>query len=201
MCVYIYIYFFLQKRHLWLSEILLLITHESIEQMVKIYMKAKVIDLFFLGIQFLLPNYWSPPKGDQSGVFIGATDAEAETPVLWLPHAKSWLIWKDPDAGRDWGQEEKGATEDEMVGWHHWLNGHGFGWTPGVGDGQGGLACCSSWGRRVRHNWVTELDWSSNHCVLCWEGQTKGGKIQADSNPRGASLKEGKYSTFKTDSE
>ena len=82
------------------------------------------------------------PKGDQSWVFIGRTDAEAETPVLWLPDAKSWLIGKDPDAGRDWGQEEKGTTEDEMTGWHHRLNAHEFGWTAGVGDGQGGLACC-----------------------------------------------------------
>ena len=85
------------------------------------------------------------PKGDQSWVFIGRTDVEAETPILWPPDAKSWLIWKDPDAGKDWGQKEKGMTEDEMVGWHHWLNGHGFGWTPRVGDGQGGLACCGSW--------------------------------------------------------
>ena len=85
-------------------------------------------------------------KGDQSWVFIGRTDVEAETPILWPLDAKSWLIWKDSDAGRDWGQEEKGTTEDEMAGWHHWLNGHGFGWTPGVGDGQGGLACYSSWG-------------------------------------------------------
>ena len=84
------------------------------------------------------------PKGDQSWVFIGRTDAEAETPILWPPDAKSWLIRKDPDAGRDWGREEKGTTEDEMVGWHHQLNWHEFGWTPGVGDGQGGLACCSS---------------------------------------------------------
>ena len=86
-------------------------------------------------------------KRDQSWVFIGRTDAEAETPVLWPPHAKSWLIGKDPDAGRDWGQEEKGTTEDEMAGWHHRLNGHEFEWTPGVGDGQGGLVCCDSWGR------------------------------------------------------
>ena len=85
-------------------------------------------------------------KGDQSWVFIGGTDAEAETPILWPPDAKSWLIWKDPDAGKDWRQEEKGMTEDEMVGWHHWLSGREFGWTPGVGDGQGGLACCSSRG-------------------------------------------------------
>ena len=79
---------------------------------------------------------------DQSRVFIGRTDVEAETPILWPPDAKSWLIRKDPDAGKDWGLEEKGTTEDEMVGWHHWLNGHGFGWTLGVGDGQGGLVHC-----------------------------------------------------------
>jgi len=80
-------------------------------------------------------------------VFIGRTDAKAETPVLWPPHAKSWLIGKDSDAGRDWGQEKKGTTEDEMAGWHHRLDGHEFEWTPGVGDGQGGLAYCNSWGR------------------------------------------------------
>ena len=85
------------------------------------------------------------PKGNQSWMLIGRTDVEAETTILWPPDAKSWLIWKDPDAGKDWGQEEKGTTEDEMVGWHHQLNGHGFGWTPGVGDGQGGLVCCGSW--------------------------------------------------------
>ena len=73
------------------------------------------------------------PKGDQSWVFIGRTDAEAETPILWPPDAKSWLIGKDPDAGEDWGQEEE-TTEDEIGGWHHWLDGHEFGWTPGVGD-------------------------------------------------------------------
>ena len=98
------------------------------------------------------------PKGDQSWVFIGRTDAEAETPILWLPDAKSWLIRKDCDAGKNWGEEEKGKTEDKMVGWHHQLNGHGFGWTPGDGDGQGGLACCGSWGRKVGHDW-TELNW------------------------------------------
>ena len=87
------------------------------------------------------------PKGDQSWVFIGRTDAEGETPILWPPDVKSCLIWKDPDLGKDWRQE-KGMTEDEMVGWHHPLNGHGFGWTLGVGDGQGGLACCSSWGHK-----------------------------------------------------
>ena len=85
-------------------------------------------------------------KGDQSWIFIGRTDAEAETPILWPPDVKSWLIRKDPDAGKDWGQEEKGTTEDEMAGWHYWLDGHESEWTPGVGDGQGGRACCDSWG-------------------------------------------------------
>ena len=88
------------------------------------------------------------PKGDQSWVFIRRSDVEAETPILWPPHAKSWLIGKDPGAGKDWGQEVKGTTEDEMVGWHHRLDGHGFGWTLGIGDGQRGLACCGSWGHQ-----------------------------------------------------
>ena len=86
------------------------------------------------------------PKGNWSWVFIGRTDVKAETPVFWPPDAKSWLIWKDPDAGKDWRQEEKGTTEGEMVRWHHWLNRHEFGQTPGDGDGQGSLACCSPWG-------------------------------------------------------
>ena len=91
--------------------------------------------------------------------YLGRTDGEAETPILWPPDAKSWLSWKDPDAGKDWGQEEKGTTEDEMVGWHHRPNGHGFGWTLGVGDGQGGLACCGSWGRKESD--MTEwLNWT-----------------------------------------
>ena len=99
------------------------------------------------------------PKGDQSWVFTGSTDVEVETPILWPPDTKSWLIWKDPDAGKDWGQEEKGMIEYEMVGWHYQHNGHGFGWTPGVGDGQGGMACCESWGHKEsdtteRLNWI-----------------------------------------------
>ena len=98
-------------------------------------------------------------KGDQSWVFFGRTDAAAETPVLWPPHAKSWLIGKDSDAGRDWGQEEKGTTEDEMAGWHHQLDGREFEWTLGVGDGQGGLACCDSWG--CKGSDTTELNWGS----------------------------------------
>ena len=102
-------------------------------------------------------------KGDQTRVFFGRTDAEAETPVLGPPHVKSWFIGKDSDAGRDLGQEEKGMTEDEMAGWHHWLNGNQFEWTPGVGDGQGSLACCDSWGHKESDttewlNW-TELNW------------------------------------------
>ena len=87
------------------------------------------------------------------------TDVEAETPVLWTPHAKSWLIGKDSDAGRDWVQE-KGTTEDEIAGWHHRLDGHVFGWTLGAGDGQEGLVCCDSWDRKVEHDWVTELKWT-----------------------------------------
>ena len=104
------------------------------------------------------------PKGDQSWVFIGRIDVEAETPILWPPDAKSWLIWKDPDAGEDWGKEEKGTTEDEMVGRHHQLNGHEFGWTPGAGDGQGGLTCYSSWGHKESD--TTEwLNWTELNIV------------------------------------
>ena len=122
------------------------------------------------------------PKGNQSSVFIGRTDVEAETPVFWPADVKSWLIWKDPDAGKDLRWEEKGTTEDEMIEWHHWLYGHGFGWTPGVGDAQGGLACCGSWGHKVLDmtewlNW-TELNfiyiknfwfvslYGKNHCDI-----------------------------------
>ena len=99
------------------------------------------------------------PRGDQSWVFFGRNDAKAEAPVLWPPHAKSWLIGKDTDAGRDWGQEEKWMTEDEMAGWHHWLDAHEFGWTPGVGDGQGGLACCDSWGHK-ESDMTEQLNWT-----------------------------------------
>ena len=99
------------------------------------------------------------PKGDQSWVFFGRTDVEAEIPLLWPPDVKSWLVWKNPDAGKDWGQGEKGTTEDEMVGWHHWLDGHGFGWTQEVGDGQGGLACCDSWGCKESDT-TEQLNWT-----------------------------------------
>ena len=108
-------------------------------------------------------------KGDESWVFIGKTDAKAETTILWPPHEKSWLIGKDPDAGKDCGQEEKWTIEDEMAGWHHWLDGYEFGWTPGVGDGQGGLAWCNSWGRKESDmtellNW-TEVPWRDQDCL------------------------------------
>ena len=104
------------------------------------------------------------PTGDQSWEFIEGTDVEAETPILWPPDVKSWLTGKDPDAGKDWGQEEKGTTEDEMVGWHHWHNGHGFGWTPGVGDGQGGVLQFMG-SQRVGQDWVTELNWTELECM------------------------------------
>ena len=112
------------------------------------------------------------PKGDQSCVFIGRTDAEAETLILWLPHAKSWLIGKDPDAGRDWGQEEKGTTEDEMAGWHYWLNGCESEWTPGVGDGQGGLACCNSWGRK-ESDMTEQLSWAELRLIIAFFPRSK----------------------------
>ena len=96
-------------------------------------------------------------------------------PVLWPPHAKSWFIGKDPDAGRDWGQEEKGTVEDEMAGWHNWLDVHEFGWTPGVGDGQGGLACCDSWGCK-ESDMTEQLNWTVKwfpewlqHFTLTWK--------------------------------
>ena len=94
-------------------------------------------------------------------MFIGRTDVEAETRILWPPDVKSWLIWKDPDVGKDWGQEEKGTTEDEMVGWHHQLAGHEFGWIPEVGDGQRGLACCNSWGHKELET-SEQLNWTES---------------------------------------
>jgi len=106
---------------------------------------------------------WTARRSNQSilkeigpGV-LGRSDAKAETPVLW-PHVKSWLLGKDSDVGRDWGQEEKGTTEDEMVGCHHWLDGRESEWTPGVCDGQGGLACCNSWGRKESDT-TEQLNW------------------------------------------
>ena len=115
------------------------------------------------------------PKRDQSWIFIRRIDAEAETLILWPPDAKNWLIWKTDsfDAGKDCRREEKGTAEDEMVEWHHWLNGHGFGYTLGVGDGQRGLACCSPWGRKKSDRTeglnCTEMP-NPSHTTLRWEG-------------------------------
>ena len=129
-------------------------------------------------------------EGDQPWDFFGRNDAKAETPVLWPPHVKSWLVGKDSDAGRDWGQEEKRMTEDEVAGWYHRLDGHEFEWTPWVGDGQGGLACCDSWGRKrsdttERLNWTEhphfhayldemEIGWITAEDVLLKRGRTEG---------------------------
>ena len=106
------------------------------------------------------------PKGNQPWIFFGRTDVEAEAPILWPPDAKNWLTWKDPDAGKDW-RREKGMTEDEMVGWHHQLNGHEFEQVPGVGDGQGSPACCSPWG----HKESNSTEW------LNWSPRPPGGKV------------------------
>ena len=130
-------------------------------------------------------------KGDlwKDWLFFGRTDAKAETLILWPIHVKSWLIGKNSEAGRDWGQEENGTTEDEMAGWHHWLDAHEFGWNPGVGDWQGGLACCDSWGHKESDtiellNWAeaTDLVWApqiwtfSTLSCLKWVTWLKGTK-------------------------
>ena len=109
----------------------------------------------------------------QSWIFIGRTDAEAEAPILWPPDSRSWLTRKDPDAGRDWRQDEKGMTEEEMVGWHHWPNGYEFEQAPGDGEGQGNLACCSPWGNKESDT----TEWLNNNnnnktwtlpCITFW---------------------------------
>ena len=107
------------------------------------------------------------PKGNQSQTFIGRTDVEAETPILWPPHAKNWLIGKDPDAGKDWRQEEKETTEDEIAGWHHRLHGREFELTPGVGNGQGSLACCSPWDHKESDR-TEPLNWTDRESVISW---------------------------------
>ena len=116
------------------------------------------------------------PARDQPWDFFGRNDAKAETPALWPPQVKSWLIGKDSDAGRGWGQEEKGMTEDEMAGWHHWLDGRESGWTLGVGDGQGGLACCDSWG--CKESDTTEwLNWTESYYDSQYEPITSSGFV------------------------
>ena len=110
-------------------------------------------------------------EGDRPWDFFGRNDAKAETPVLWPPHAKSWLIGKDSDSGRDWGQEEKGMTEDEMAGWNYRLDECDFEWTPGNGDGQGGLACCNSWARKELDmtEWLNWTELTGSSLNMYWE--------------------------------
>ena len=116
------------------------------------------------------------PKRNQPWIIIGRTDADAEAPKLWLPDAKNWLIRKDPDTGKDWRQKEKGMTEDEMVGWHHQLNGHEFEQTPGVGNGQGSLGFCP-WGRKELDT-TEQLNWTSSYSgsIVCYNDSQKSGK-------------------------
>ena len=108
----------------------------------------------------LLRVPWTATWSNQPWILIGRTNVEAETPILWLPDANSWLIWKDSGAGKGWGQEEKGMTEDEMAGWHHQLDRHGFRWTPGVGDGRRPGVLWVMESQRVGHDWLTELNWT-----------------------------------------
>ena len=115
------------------------------------------------------------PKGDQSWVFIGRIDVEAETPILWPLDVKNWLIWEDPDAGKDWRWKKKGMTEGEMVGWHHQFDGRETAWTPGVGDGQGGLACCSPWGHKE-----SDMTWWLNWTEYCWGKKNKNRLLQTN---------------------
>ena len=111
------------------------------------------------------------PKGNQSWIFTGKTDAEAEAPILWPPDAKNWLIWKDPDSGKDWRQEEKGMREDEMVGWYHWHDGHEFEKAAGVGDWQGSLACCSPWGPKESDT-IELMNWTDGSLISLFLKQT-----------------------------
>ena len=140
-----------------IREILWDLQHVSIPQCHKHLLGCySMLGTLYLGIS----------NGDQPWVFFGRNDAKAETLVLWPPHAKSWLIGNNSDPGRDWGQEEKGRTEDEIAGWHHRFDGPEFEWTPGDSVGQGGLACCYSWGRKKsvmteRLNWTEESLWLS----------------------------------------
>ena len=146
----------------------------------------------------LLRVPWTARRSNQSILkeirlwdFFGRNDAKAETPVLWPPHAKSWLTGKDSDAGRNWGQEEKGTTEDEMAGWHHWLDGHESEWTPGVRDGQGCLACCDSWGHKESDT-TEQLIWSDLNIIgLPWWLSSK--ESACDTGDMGLTPGSGRY--------
>ena len=122
-------------------------------------------------------------EGDQPWDFFGRKNTKAETPVLWPPDVKIWFIGKDSDAGRDWGQEEKGTTEDEMAGWHHWLDGCESEWTLGVGHGQGGLACCDSWSRK-ESNTTERLNWTDCSTEKCNAQEAHRETELAWNNPR-----------------
>ena len=129
-------------------------------------------------------------EGDQPWVFFGRNDAKAETPILWPLHAKTWLFGKDPHSGRDWGQEEKGMTEDEMARWHHGVDGREFGWTLGAADGQGGLACCNSWGRKESdttewQNWTEQNNIKNLNFVLLGKRNHERGKKMGWVKPLG----------------
>ena len=126
------------------------------------YLKSLLFDMKVhqMNVGFQCSLYLSFIDPWTTYIYFGRNDAKAETPILWSSHAKSWLIGKDPDARRDWGQEEKGTTEDEMAGWHHWLDGRESEWTPGVGDGQGGLACYDSWGHK-ESDMTEQLNWTT----------------------------------------
>ena len=128
--------------------------------------------------------------------FFGRNDAKAETPVLWPPHAKSWLTGKDSNAGRDWGQKEKGTPEDEMAGWHHWLDGWESEWTPGVCDGQGGLACCDSWGR-IESDTTEQLNWTElNFKILpryLMKFNLRKGRLNSTAEQHGSMFQWGSY--------
>ena len=138
----------------------------------------------------LLRVPWTARRSNQSilkeispGISLEGMIFRAETPVFWTPHMKSWLFGKDSDVGRDWGQEEKGMTEDKMAGWRHWIDGRESEWTPGVGDGQGGLACCDSWGCKEsdmteRLNWTELKQWEQPKCTSADEQVTKCGTME-----------------------
>ena len=138
------------------------------------------------------------PKWNQSWIFIGRTDDEAEASILWLPEAKNWLIKKDPDAGKDWRLGEKGTIEDEMVGWHHWLDVHEFEQAPGVGDRQGSLACCSPWGHKELD--LTEwLNWTKLGRLLRvpWTERRSNQSVLKEINPEEVREKPGYVGVLK----
>ena len=132
-------------------------------------MSTEELTLLNLCWRGLLRVPWTAKRSNQSWIIIGRTNVEVKVPILWPPDLKNWLTGKDPDTVKDWKQKEKGVTEDEMVGWHHWLNGHEFEQVLGVCDGQGSLVCCSSWG--CKESDTTEwLNWTELKRKIMWLG-------------------------------